>query len=407
MPTFIYTAQKETGEKYTGEKEAKDKFALYKELKETGDIVISAREKSELPSSWNRVQLWVKDFGTIHTHEKIIFARNLGSMLKAGLSVSRSLNVMSKQARNKKLKKLIDSLNESIRGGKTLSDSMSDFPGIFSPLFISMVNAGEQSGTLADSLAIVALQMDRSYSLTKKIRGAMMYPGIIFTVMAIIGVLMLMFVVPTLTATFNELHVTLPFSTRFIIWVSMILREHFLITLLFLILVAAGLYAGSKTTKGKRIFDASILHIPLISPLVKEVNAARTTRTLASLLGSGVDLVESVRITCTVLQNSYYKEVLEKSEKEVQQGIPLSELFIKEERLYPLFVGEMMSVGEETGKITDMLLQIAVYYEDEVEQKTKDISTIIEPFLMVIIGLAVGFFAVAMITPTYTVLNNI
>ena len=218
---------------------------------------------------------------------------------------------------------------------------------------------------------------------------------------------MLVFIVPTLTATFKELNVALPISTQVIIFISDFLRNHYLISLIIFVVISMGGYIIKKTKFGKRFFDYIALHIPLISPIVKEINSARTARTLASLLSSGVELIESVQITGMVLQNSYYKEVLEEAEKEVQKGIPLSALFIKKENLYPIFVGEMMGVGEETGAFSDILLQVALFYEDEVERKTKDMSTIVEPFLMIVIGLAVGFFAVSMISPTYTVMNNI
>ena len=284
---------------------------------------------------------------------------------------------------------------------------MKNFPDVFSPLFISMVSAGEQGGNLAESLKIVSQQMESSYLLRKKIKSAMVYPIIVLSTMFIIGILMLVFIVPTLTATFKELNVALPISTQVIIFISDFLRNHYLISLIIFVVISMGGYIIKKTKFGKRFFDYIALHIPLISPIVKEINSARTARTLASLLSSGVELIESVQITGMVLQNSYYKEVLEEAEKEVQKGIPLSALFIKKENLYPIFVGEMMGVGEETGAFSDILLQVALFYEDEVERKTKDMSTIVEPFLMIVIGLAVGFFAVSMISPTYTVMNNI
>ncbi|MBX4210885.1 type II secretion system F family protein [Candidatus Parcubacteria bacterium] len=162
-----------------------------------------------------------------------------------------------------------------------------------------------------------------------------------------------------------------------------------------------------RTKKGKRAFDYIILRVPLIGILVKEINSARTTRTLASLLSAGVDYVIAVTITREVLQNSYYKEVLAKAEIVIQKGDPISKVFLEREDLYPTFVGEMASVGEETGKLGEMLLGVAVFYEDEVDQKTKDMSTIIEPFLMVFIGIVVGFFAISILAPTYSLVDKI
>ncbi len=407
MPIFTFTAQKPSGEKYNGEKEANDKFALYKEIKDGGDAIITVSETNKGSFNWKRLSAEVAILGKVKAHEKISFARNLGAMIRAGLSMSKALAVLDRQVKNKRFKKVLVTLGSEISGGKTLSAAMKNFPDVFSPLFVSMVGAGEESGNLAESLRVVSEQLEQSYLLRKKVKGAMIYPCVILGVMVVIAILMLIFIVPTLTATFKELNVSLPLSTQFIIGLSDFIRSHYLFALAIAAALFALSYIGGKTPRGRKMFDYTILRIPLISPIIQEVNAARTARTLSSLLSSGVDLVEAVRITGSVLQNSYYKEVLVKAEKDIQKGIPLSVLFIKEEKLYPVFVGEMMSVGEETGALSDMLLQIAVFYENEVEQKTKDMSTVVEPFLMILIGAAVGFFAVSMISPTYSVLNNI
>ncbi|TAK57471.1 type II secretion system F family protein, partial [Patescibacteria group bacterium] len=320
---------------------------------------------------------------------------------------SRALDVLERQSKNKTLKKILLELNADISRGQTLSNGMRKFPKVFSSLFVSMVAAGEQSGSLAESLKVIAKQMDRSYFIQRKVRGAMIYPAVIIGAMLIIAVLMLIFVVPTLTATFKELGVALPLSTQFVIFVSNFFQNHFIFAFLILVVLVLAIYFPLQTKKGKRIFDYALLHLPIIAPLIKQVNAARTARTLSSLLSAGVPVVESTRITGEVLQNSFYKEVLEKAQHSIQQGIPMSSVFIEVPHLYPVFVGEMVSVGEETGKLSEMLLGVATFYEDEVEQKTKDMSTIIEPVLMVIIGVVVGFFAISMITPIYSVMDTI
>lgn len=270
-----------------------------------------------------------------------------------------------------------------------------------------MVSAGEQSGTLSDSLKVVALQMEKSYALQKRVKGAMMYPSIIFIVMILIAVLMLTYIVPTLMKTFTELKLDLPASTRFVLWLSDMFNNNGLMLLLTIIVVIATYIMWARSAGGKKIIHYAILKIPIIGEIIKEVNSARTARTLSSLLTSGVDMVESVRITKDVLQNVHYKAVLERTGDAIQKGEPISKIFTESVKLYPVFLGEMMSVGEETGKMGEMLMGVAVYYEEDVDQKTKDMSTIIEPFLMVIIGAAVGFFAVAMITPMYSLVNVI
>jgi type IV pilus assembly protein PilC len=249
--------------------------------------------------------------------------------------------------------------------------------------------------------------MEKNYLIQKKVKGAMMYPGIILTVMIIIGILMMILVVPRLTKTFTDLKTPLPGSTKFVIWLSDFLSHQYILGLGIVFAIILGIYYASKTIAGKRAIDWCVLKIPVISLIIKESNSARTARTLSSLLTAGVDLLVAVKITGEVLQNSLYKDVLKRTEAVVEKGQPLSSVFEKEEKLYPIFVSEMINVGEETGKLATMLVGVASFYENEVEQKTKDMATIIEPVLMVFIGLSVGFFAVSMITPMYSVMNNL
>ncbi len=403
MPLFSYKAKKSTGEIFEAEKEALDRFALFHDLKSEGTDIISVKEIK----AKSNIKLKFSFSRKVKTHEIIMFARNLGSMIEAGLSVSRALTVMERQTSNKKMKTLFSDLNNEITQGKTLSDAMRRSPKTFSQLFISMVKAGEESGTLSNSLKIVALQMDRSYTLQRKVKGAMMYPSVILGVMVIIGIIMLTYIVPTLMKTFSGLNVQLPLITRIVIGISDVLRFQGIWVLLTVVIVVAIFRWWKKTEKGKSIVDSFITKIPVIGDLVKEVNAARTARTISSLLTAGVDVVESIKITNEVLQNIHYKEILSEVEETIKKGAPMSGVFLNKTKYYPIFVGEMIAVGEETGKVGDMLLGVATYYEEDVEQKTKDMSTIIEPFLMVFIGAAVAFFALAMISPMYSLVNVI
>jgi type IV pilus assembly protein PilC len=402
---FKYKAQKANGEIYDGEMEAPDKFTLYRDVKKRDEVVISAKEVGA-KKSWN-LKSYFQFFGGIKTREKILFARNLGSMVDSGLSLSRALSVLERQTKKAKLKELFHSINDNIEKGKTLSDTLSSFPGVFSSLFISMVKSGEESGSLASSLKLVASEMDSIYKLERKVRGAMIYPVVILCVMLAIGALLMIYVVPTLTATFKELNSTLPASTKLIIKISDFLKEDTLVSLGIVIGFIALVYFSIKTALGKRALDFSLLRIPVVGNIIRETNTARTARTLSSLISAGVPVTRAISITGDVLQNVYYKEVLAKAEKIIEKGLPISSVFMEREDLYPTFLSEMVAVGEETGKLAGMLMEVGTFYENEVEQKTKDMSTIIEPFLMVIIGAAVGFFAVAMVTPMYTVLNDI
>ncbi len=402
MPTFTFKAQNKKGENIEETREAVDKFALYREVRKDGLTMISAHEVSK-----RKFSLSFSLFGRIKMSDKIVFAKNLSAMLEAGLSLSRALAIMERQTKNTKLKAVLKSLEDNISRGKTMSEGMMQFPKVFSSLFTSMVKAGEESGNLADSLKIVGMQMEKSYQLQKKVKGAMIYPVIIIILMIAIAILALIFIVPTLTETFKGLGVELPLSTRAVIFVSDFLRNNIILVIGGIIALIVGAVVASKTKTAKRFMDWGTLRIPVIGKMIKEVNAARTARTLSSLLTSGVDVVVALGITGDVLQNSYYKKVLFDAEESVKKGIQISDVFSKNEHLYPVLVTEMISVGEETGKVSEMLLNMAVFYENEVEQKTKDMSTIIEPFLMVFIGVGVGFFAISMLAPTYSLVDAI
>ena len=403
---FSYTAKKPDGSTYTDTFEGADKSELFTAIHNKGDILISHKEivKSSIDDRLNK---FMSVFNRIKMIEKITFARSLGNMLEAGLSLTRAIAVMEKQTKKIKLKEVFTTLNTDISSGKTFHEALERFSDVFPPIFISMVKAGEESGNLSESLKTIALQMEKTYQLQKKIKGAMVYPAVILSVMVLIAIILMITVVPKLTQTFKDVKAELPTSTKVVIWISDAMKNNIVLFILAIIAFIFFIMTFFKTKIGKKIIDYVSTRIPVIGRIVMESNSAKTSRTLSSLIGSGVDLLQSVRITQEVLQNNRYKAVLQETEEAVEKGKPLALVFTAHEDLYPPFVAEMISVGEETGKLSSMLLGVAAFYENEVEQKTKDLSTIVEPVLMVIIGTAVAFFAVAMITPMYSVMNNI
>jgi type IV pilus assembly protein PilC len=404
MAKFKFVAIKKTGEKYIAIRESNDKFSLYAELKFEGDTLVSATEINHKDHWFKRIAI---PFGSVPEHQKIIFAKNLGSMIEAGLPLAKSLAILEKQIKNKRFQSIISSLGEEIRKGRTLSEASKIYTDVFSNLFVAMVKAGEESGKLSESLKIVGNQMDGMYKLKKKIKGAMIYPSVILSIMIIIGVLMLVLVVPSITATFRDLNVELPALTKILITTSDFLKNNIFLSLIIVLLVAITLYVFSLSKIGKKTFDFVFLRMPVIGNLVRETNSARITRTISSLLSSGVPFAEAILITGEVVQNSYFKNILNEARVKVEKGEPISKVFLENTNLCPVFVGEMMNVGEETGRLPSMLMEVADFYENSVDQKTKDMSTIIEPFLMVIIGLAVGFFALAMVKPIYSIMDTI
>ena len=408
MAKFIYTGTTREGEKVSETVEAVDKFAVYDIARANGHVVLKVNEVGKNTFGLNFNTEKIDAFlSRVKDDELVSLTRNLASMLTAGLSLTRALSFLERQSRNKKLIVTLRSIREDINKGQTFHDALGKFPKIFSDLYVAMVRAGEESGQLSESLQTLALQMQRSSSLKKKVKGAMMYPSIVVIIMMIIGALMMIYVVPTLTATFSSLNTKLPITTRILIGTSDFMSQH-------AFLVLMGMFGGIgaciyflRTQLGKKIFHFGITKVPVIGVMIKEVNSARTARTLSSLLTSGVDVINAIKITEDVLQNIYYKAILAEAAVRVEKGIVLSEVFIERTNFYPILVGEMIAVGEETGQIAKMLQELATFYETEVDQKTKDLSTIIEPILMVVIGGVVGFFALAMIAPIYSLSDSI
>lgn len=400
---FSYYAKKISGEEVTGETEAKDRFELALILRQRGYTLVSFKEKKEK----EKFLSFLFSLGGVNISEKMMFSRNLGVMISSGLPITRSLEILSRQTKNKKFKKILLNLIDRVQKGIPLSEAMKNYPRVFNSLFIAMAKVGEESGKLSESLKIVSEHLEQERALTKKIKGALIYPVIIIVAMILIGILMLIYVVPTLVSTFKELNVQLPLSTQIIISTSNFLVTHTILVLGIIILLVLVVFWFLRTEKGKRIWGNISLRLPLFSSLIKKINAGRTSRTLASLIGSGVNILDAISITQDVLQNYRYKQILENARNDIQKGLPLSESFKKASDLYPILLGEMLAVGEETGKISEMLNRIAVFYEEEVAETTKDLTTIIEPLLMIVVGVVVGFFAISMIKPMYSMLEGI
>lgn len=412
MSIFHYSALRPDGETVSGDREAESKHALIETLRGEGLVTLQADESlgvasgTGVHSSMLSMKISMPFSSHVPTNEKILFARNLAAMIVAGLPLSRALGVLQKQTRNAGMRDTIDAISDDIRQGHALHEALRRHPKVFSNMFIAMTRAGEESGTLADSLQTVATQTERSYLLTKKVRGAMIYPSIVITVMLGIGILMLIYVVPTLSETFAALGSDLPVPTKIILATSGFIIGNSVAVAAGTIALVLLLIAALRTPPGRRAFDRALLAFPIVGPIIAKVNAARTARTLSSLLTAGVSALSALEITGDVVQNTRFRPIIARARDYVEKGKPMSAAFVEAENIYPVMFAEMAAVGEETGDMAGMLTRVSDFYENEVEQQTKDLSTVIEPLLMVVIGGAVGFFAMAMIMPIYALSNS-
>jgi len=403
---IFYTAKNYTGEKKQGELDVKDERELANQLRSDGYILTSFEEIKSSGKGNVKVE-FLNRFITISLTDKLMFSRNLSVMIASGLPLSRAIKNISLQTRKKKFAQILDEIFDSIQAGNSFADALAKYPRIFGDLFVNMIRVGETSGNLEEVLNILAVQLEKEHELLSKVKGALTYPAIILVAMIGIAILMLTYILPKLTGVFTDMKVELPASTMFIIAISDVLKNHGILVAVFFIGVIVLLRFFLMTDIGKKTLGFLLVNAPLIKNMVIKVNCSRFARIYSSLLKSGVSSVESLKILSETLTNYYYQNAMKDSATKIQKGITLSSIISKYPKIFPVLVSQMIQVGEETGKTEMILLKLAEFYEDEVSQLSKNMSSIIEPILMIFIGSAVGFFAISMLQPMYSIMDNI
>lgn len=410
---FKYKAKNREGEIREGTLEAKDRIALARSLRAEGFYVLavsSAHKKGgSLIEKIVKLDLAVVTelIRGVPLSEKMLFSRNLAVMISSGIPLVRSLSVLLRQTKSPFLKNAIEAIRIDIEKGSRFSNALARHPKIFSPLYSSMVQAGEATGKLDETLELLSDQLEKEHELKSRIKGALLYPAVIIIALVGIGILMMVMVVPNLKAVFEDLGTELPPTTRAIILLSDALRFYWWAFVGALPVIIVGLKFFLDSSTGKRAMAWLLLHIPLFSGLVKKINNASFARTLGSLIAGGVPILKSLQITSRTLGNVYYQEAVLEAENKVKKGEKLYTILEQYPHLYTPLVIEMVQVGEETGKLSDLLRRIAEFYEGEVYEITKNLSTIIEPVLMLFIGGAVGFFAISIMQPIYGMMGSL
>lgn len=406
MPVYLYTAINGAGERVSGSEAAEDERQLAQILHKKGYLLTTVKTNKKKKGLVS-VLSFLENFQSVSLTEKLMFTRNLQVMVAAGIPLPKSLEVLAKQTGNKRFKTTLLEVQKMVVQGKTFSDALEEYPKVFSDLFVSMVRVGEESGTLEKVTEQVMVQLEREHEVKSKVLGAMLYPAVIITAMTGIGTLMLLVVVPQLAQVFDELGVELPLTTRLVIGFGTFTAERWYILFPAVFLSVGILFRLWKTKSGKRIVDTLVLKAPIFSGIVRKSNAALMTRTLSSLIASGVPIVRSLEITAHVVGNVYFQDSLAASSKKVGKGSKLSEALGEYDNIYPIMVVQMIAVGEETGETGKILGKLAEFFEGEVSDVTKNLTSILEPILMLLIGAVVGFFAISMIQPMYSMLGAI
>jgi len=407
VPTYSYSARSLTGQTKIGTQEAASEAELAHTLRSEGFILSSVRTAVQAAPKRSRFRAALPSLRRIPLIEKIVFTQHLAVMIGAGLSLTRALDALSLQTKNKKFAGILKQIGQDINKGIAFADSLAKQPKVFSELYVNMIRVGETSGNFEGALRVLTDQMKKDYDLRSHVKSAMIYPIVILVAMIGIGTIMMVTIVPKLTSIFKELHTELPLTTRVVIGISDFLNQHWLLAIFIVIIATLAARFASKTKVAKNYFDWTILRIPIFGDIIKKINSARLARTLSSLIKSGVPIVQGLRIVSRTMSNNLFIESLENASQEVQKGTSLHEVLAKYAQIYPPMVNQMIEVGEETGTLDEILTKLAEFYEEDVATITKGMSAVIEPILMIIIGAAVGFFAVSMLQPMYSMMEVI
>ncbi|MDR3642661.1 MAG: type II secretion system F family protein [Candidatus Doudnabacteria bacterium] len=401
MAEFAYTALTKDGHHESSTIQAPNAATAGHLLKDQGLLPVQISEKGGKGGT-DVLQF----LSTVSFNEKIGFIENLGVMLKAGISITRCLQILVKQTTNPKFKSILADVGTQVEQGKSLGEALSKYPGVFPGIAVSMVKVGELSGNLDKSLEYLTVQLHREADLKSKVRGAMIYPSVIVGAMLIIGLLLSIFVLPGLVSIFKEQAADLPLTTKIVIAFSDFMSGHAILVIGALIAIIAGLVSVYRTYPGQRAFDTMNLHIFSIGPVVRKVNLARFARILSSMLKSGIPIVQALDVAADSLGNIRYRELVKEASGEVKVGKTLAESLGKNSQLFPVLVLQMIQVGEESGTVQEILEQLAGHYEEEVDNTLKNLSSIIEPLLLLAIGAVVGLLALALISPIYSIYQN-
>lgn len=350
--------------------------------------------------------LIAKITGRITTKDRVVFTRQLATLIGAGLPLSQSLHTVGEQTANKKLRAIIDDVSSSVEGGKSLYDSFSRHPEVFDGVFLSLIQSGEASGTLDKALVRVANQQEKDAAVASRIKGALTYPIIVLVVIFLVMAFMLFTVVPQVEKLYDDLNQTLPFLTM-----VMVVTANFLASFWWLvaIIIGVGGYFFAqylKTEAGISALDSFKLTVPLFSSMFRKLYMARFARTGQTLLSSGVQMLDMLQITKTAVNNVHIAKSIDRAAEQVKGGKALSKSIQSEDYILPL-VPQMISIGEQSGKIDEMMGKVAQVYEDELDEEIKAISTAIEPILMVVLAIVAGGMVAAILLPIYSLVNNV
>lgn len=400
MNRFNYKAKDKESRPVTGEVEAANVLEAARLVKSKGFYVISITPKIDSPFTLIR-----RLRERITTRDIATFTRQLSTMINAGLPITEALLILRSQSKGS-MQKVVAQLLADIEAGESFSNSLARHSKIFSQTYISLVKSGEVGGVMDTVLLRLADNMEKQEEFAGKVKGALIYPAIIVIGMIIVGLVMMIFVIPRLTSLYSEFNATLPLPTRILIGISAFVTNYWFIILILGIIGTYVFKLYRATKEGRRKIDELSFKVPVFGDLQRQVILTELTRTLSLMVGAGVPILEALNITAGVVNNTLVSDSLKDVAKQVEKGFPIAFAFGRHPEAFPFILSQMIAVGEETGKMDDVLTKISHIFEVESDEKVKGLTAAIEPIVMIILGLGVGFLVIAVILPIYNLTSQ-
>ncbi len=403
MPKYSYRVRAAQGGEMTGVMEGKTQRDVSDKLRSQKFTILSIEEekKSYVNMLIESLPFMKKGTGKrVKTKHLVLFSRQLSTLVSAGVPIVQGLNILIEQIENKNFKMVVESVKNDIEGGLSIADSMAKYPWVFDELYVGMIRSGETGGVLDIILERLSTYLETSEKLKGKVKGAMVYPAIVTTVAVSITIFLLVVVIPTFKQVFSAFGGELPLPTQVLINISEILKKYFIWGILLIII---GLFLGrqwSKTEKGSRIWHKILLKIPVFGPLLRKVAIAKFSRTLGTLVKSGVPILDAIGTTGKTSGNKIVEDAVMNARENIREGERIASP-LKESGVFPPMVIQMISVGEETGALDNMLNKIADFYEQEVDVAVGGLTSMIEPLIMVVMGVVIGAIVIAMFMPIF------
>jgi len=393
---FNYQTRTKKGEIRSGQVEASSREAAASFLQKHG-LYVTFLEEAIPPIYARRIKFFEK----ISQKDLVLFSRQLAIMFKSKVPLVESLRVLSQQTDNPDFKEKIMKISEEVEGGTALSNALENFPEVFSSFYIAMVKSGEVSGKLSEVLNYLADHLERKYHLTAKTKGALLYPSLIVFVVILVLLLMIFFVIPQLAEVLTTEKEALPWITMFVINSSAFVRDWGWALFIILVLFVAGFLKYYRTDRGQRFFDREFVKFPLLGPFFKMINVARFAENLSTLISGGLPIAQALETVGDIISNTAYKEVIFKMRDEVRKGVPISAVLSRNPDLFPPVFIQMVLVGEKTGTLDSTLMNIVDFYQKEIDRMIDNALSILEPVLVLVLGLVVAGLMLSILMPLY------